>query len=433
MLKRIELNNVGPAPELAIDFGERLNLLTGDNGLGKSFLLDVGWWAMTRSWPAEVNPGITAGMPALPAAPGEATIKSSYASVTKTARYESSFRPEVQAWTWPRGRPGSAGLVLYAMVDGSFAVWDPVRNYGQNPPGTEGYGDADGLAKRPPAYVFGPTEVWHGREDRGTWLCNGLVRDWAMWQRENGEAFRLLKQLLATLTPPGNGPLVPGELTRINIDDQRDMPTIRMAYGHEVPVVHASSAIRRVIALAYLLIWAWEEHKRAAKLLQRDQTNRIVFLVDEIDAHLHPSWQRTIVRTLLSAVHGLSGTATVQLLATTHSPLVMASVEPIFDAATDAWFDLDLEDAIVRLHARDFERRGNAEAWLTSEAFDLKSGRAPDYEALVEKAARLLDQDDPDPAKIWEMNTALAAALDPVADEFLIRWQHICRRKGWIK
>ena len=40
MLKRIELNNVGPAPELGIDFGERLNLLTGDNGLGKSFLLD---------------------------------------------------------------------------------------------------------------------------------------------------------------------------------------------------------------------------------------------------------------------------------------------------------------------------------------------------------------------------------------------------------
>ena len=33
MLKRLELKNVGPAPELAIDFGERLNLLTGDNGL----------------------------------------------------------------------------------------------------------------------------------------------------------------------------------------------------------------------------------------------------------------------------------------------------------------------------------------------------------------------------------------------------------------
>lgn len=31
-------------------FGERVNLITGDNGLGKSFVLDLAWWALTRSW-----------------------------------------------------------------------------------------------------------------------------------------------------------------------------------------------------------------------------------------------------------------------------------------------------------------------------------------------------------------------------------------------
>ena len=41
MLKSLTINNVGPAPELSLDFGKRLNLLTGDNGLGKSFLLDI--------------------------------------------------------------------------------------------------------------------------------------------------------------------------------------------------------------------------------------------------------------------------------------------------------------------------------------------------------------------------------------------------------
>ena len=25
-------------------------LLTGDNGLGKSFVLDIAWWALTRTW-----------------------------------------------------------------------------------------------------------------------------------------------------------------------------------------------------------------------------------------------------------------------------------------------------------------------------------------------------------------------------------------------
>ena len=56
MLERIELENVGPAPEMALDLQRRLNLITGDNGLGKSFLLDVAWWALTRKWPPRPQP-----------------------------------------------------------------------------------------------------------------------------------------------------------------------------------------------------------------------------------------------------------------------------------------------------------------------------------------------------------------------------------------
>ena len=43
MLKSLELENVGPVPGLALELAPRMNLLTGDNGLGKSFLLDVAW------------------------------------------------------------------------------------------------------------------------------------------------------------------------------------------------------------------------------------------------------------------------------------------------------------------------------------------------------------------------------------------------------
>ncbi len=434
MLKRLKLSNVGPAPELAVDFGKRLNLLTGDNGLGKSFLLDVGWWAMTRRWPAEVNPGIAAGMPARPARLGRASIEFSFSGKSTDENYVSSFRPEEQSWIGRPGRPANPGLVLYAMSDGSFAVWDPARNYWQTPRGFELLPRDEPVAERPPAYVFNPTEIWNGREgEDGTSLCNGLIRDWASWQKENGVAYERLIKLLATLAPPGNGPLAPGPLTRISIDDQRDMPTVHMPYLADVPVVHASSAVRRIIALAYFLIWAWEEHRRAARLRQLDETNQIVLFIDEVEAHLHPSWQRTIVRTLLSAMKTLADeSAEVQLVATTHSPLVMASVEPFFDPSTDAWFDLDLEVATVQLRKRDFERHGDAEAWLTSEAFDQKSSRAPEYEELVDRAARLLDQDNPDATAVTDMNRELLKSLDPLADEFLLRWQHICRRKGWL-
>jgi DNA repair ATPase RecN len=50
MLESLHLKNVGPAPELRWELAKRLNLITGDNGLGKSFLLDVAWWALTRTW-----------------------------------------------------------------------------------------------------------------------------------------------------------------------------------------------------------------------------------------------------------------------------------------------------------------------------------------------------------------------------------------------
>ena len=50
MLKKLYLRDVGPSQEMALDFATRLNVLTGDNGVGKSFVLDIAWWALTFSW-----------------------------------------------------------------------------------------------------------------------------------------------------------------------------------------------------------------------------------------------------------------------------------------------------------------------------------------------------------------------------------------------
>ncbi|WP_279489634.1 AAA family ATPase [Aeromonas veronii] len=87
-------------------------------------------------------------------------------------------------------------------------------------------------------------------------------------------------------------------------------------------------------------------------------TPQITFLIDEIESHLHPSWQRSIVPTLLSVMGLLDKQAKVQLITATHSPLVMASVEPLFDASQDAWFDLDLAQGEVMLTRRAFEKQG---------------------------------------------------------------------------
>lgn len=52
MLKYISLQNVVPASSMRLDFSSRLNLLTGDNGLGKTLFLDMAKSGINYTWRA---------------------------------------------------------------------------------------------------------------------------------------------------------------------------------------------------------------------------------------------------------------------------------------------------------------------------------------------------------------------------------------------
>jgi predicted ATP-binding protein involved in virulence len=124
---------------------------------------------------------------------------------------------------------------------------------------------------------------------------------------------------------------------------------LEMPYGR-IPLILASAGMKRIINLAYLLVWSWREHLEAAKLLRRSPADRIVFLIDEIEAHLHPKWQRLILPALLNVADRLGKGFNVQVFVTTHAPLVLASAEPLFDDERDALFTFDLEGRDVRSH-----------------------------------------------------------------------------------
>ncbi len=430
MLRAIKLTNVGPISNMEMELGNRLNLVTGDNGLGKSFLLDIAWWSLTRKWPAEVNSRLPTGLMARPHESGKASIEITLTVKSKSVTYVSNFDRKSQAWTGKPGRPLNPGLVLYAQVNGVFSVWDPARNYWRK------NGNVD-VQDRPPAYIFNSSEVWDGLrdEERGL-LCNGLISDWAGWQKEKGQVFKNLCALLETLSPSHEEKIIPGELTRIGLDDPRDVPTLKMPYGQSVPVLHASAGIRRIIALAYLLVWCWEEHLKASKLLDQEPTSQVVFLIDEIEAHLHPKWQRRIISALLGAMNILTPKADVQIVTATHSPLVMASVEPCFDTGKDAWFDLDCildekNNARVELVKRPFVRRGDVSNWLTSEAFDLTSARSMEAEKVLQEAAIAMSDDSFDAQKARKLDAQLRDVLGDT-DPFWMRWCFVADKKGWL-
>jgi hypothetical protein len=418
MLESLHLENVGPAPSMTLELAPRLNLLTGDNGLGKSFLLDVAWWALTRRWPQDLNDNLTSGYRAMPrdvTKPAELGFR-----IRSATEYVSTYSPRDQRWIGKAGRPATPGLVIYAHADGGFSVWDPARNYWKT------QGDED-VQDTIPAYVFSPHEVWNGRtidfEGKRTMICRGLIDDWAIWIRENGDFAKLMAATLHRLAPPGESIQV-GPLLRLSVNDARDIPSIKTPYADAVRIVHASAGMRRIMGLAYMLLWSWDEHRRNAALQGFPWAGHVTMLFDELESHLHPRWQRSILRSLLDVADVLHKHATVQLIAVTHSPLVLASAEPFFQEAQDAWLDLDLDrsSGLVELRRRPFVHHGDVSNWLTSEAFDLKDARSREAEDAIERARALLRADQPTLAQARVVDDALRAAGLSGIDPFWVRW-----------
>ncbi len=429
-LTELCLTNVGPAAEFHLELGSRLNVVTGDNGLGKTFLLDAVWWALTSWWPREVNPRSTSGYPAQPDGGSDATIQYTLTGTSAQQVMRSQYVRAAQSWTPTRSEGVRTGVVLYAQADGAFSVWDPVRNRRRDAPPGDG-------PERPAAFVFTPPEVWDGLAGNGESLCNGLVRDWAGWQKARQRPFRLLRAVLEHLSPDADEQLRPGPLTRMGLGDVRDIPTIQTPYSAPVAILRAAAGIRRVSALAYLLVWAWEEHQRAAHLVGVPPVRSLVLLLDEVETHLHPRWQRTLLGALLRIADLLGKGVGVQLVVTTHSPLVLASLEPHFDAERDAWFDLDLEGAPgkkrrpVVLAKRPWVRYGDVSCWLTSEAFDLKDAGSLEREQVLEEAARALSDEHFGREQARELQARLRAVLGDI-DPFWLRWKFVGERRGWL-
>jgi len=372
--------DVGPAPRLDLELKARLNFLTGDNGLGKTFLLDAAWWALTRTWARDLI---------VPHRGPETDTSIAYRYRTGTGEpfeHTSSFDRKSETWSVPQDRPPIPAMVDYAQVDGGFSVWDPARNHREH----------EGGRDRPAAYLFGAREVWNGLRRGDSVLSEGLIRDWASWQREGSQAFAQLTRVLRKLSPSAQEALTPGGLTRISLDDSRDHPTLRMPYGQEVALVHASAGMRRVVALAYVLVWTWQEHLRACEIQGVEPALGIVSLADEVEAHLHPEWQRRIVPALLDVMEALTGEpdVPVQVITATHSPLVLASAEPHFDPELDAVWELDLEAGAVELREFPRSRLGDANAWLTSPLFELGEPRSVEAEHALSKALELLRRTD---------------------------------------
>lgn len=140
----------------------------------------------------------------------------------------------------------------------------------------------------------------------------------------------------------------------------------------------------RYIGLGYKTTMAWMVDF-ASRLVERYPKSKdplaepAVCLVDEIDLHLHPQWQRTLMQHLSTRFPN------VQFIVTAHSPLFV-------QAAEDA-------NLVVLRREKDRVRIDNdvdrIKGWrvdqlLTSDLFELPSARPPKLDVLLEERKKLL-------------------------------------------
>ncbi|NTU42665.1 MAG: ATP-binding protein, partial [Nitrospirales bacterium] len=350
---------------------------------------------------------------ALPTAPGKAIIEYVVKGKAKTTQpVISTFRREDETWPVDAKRPPIPGIVVYIRIDGGFSVWDPARNYWRTDPG------------RPSAYHFGSQDVWNGLDIGGQRVCEGLERDWVSWQEGRKDQFQALEKVLRDLSPESE-PLRAGQPQRLFIGEGRDRPTLLIG-NQTVPVALASAGVRRILALAYFLVWAWHEHRVAANLLGKKAEERFVILFDEPETHLHPRWQRSIIPTLLTAIEALRGKqgAHPQVMIATHSPLVAASLEPIFDREKDDLIHLDLKNGQVAIEQGGWAAQGDATNWLVSETFGLTQARSREAERAIEAAEAFMRGENQLPAGLDTKKTIHRALqkLLPSHDDFWPRW-----------
>jgi hypothetical protein len=116
----------------------------------------------------------------------------------------------------------------------------------------------------------------------------------------------------------------------------------------------------------------------------------------------------------------------IQSFATTHSPLVLASLEAIFDEEIDRLFLFELPEEEVTLNEFPWTKQGDTVNWLTSEIFGLKQARSKEAEITIEAAEAWMRHDNmnalPDYLRTPEQIHQQLLQLLPGHDPFWPRW-----------
>ncbi len=137
---------------------------------------------------------------------------------------------------------------------------------------------------------------------------------------ENKPEGRLLEHLIAFINQPD---FLPHQAKLVEVSS--DGVQFEDAEGRQFSVTDLSDGYRSILSLTFELIRQMERVFGHDKIFDPDDASKVIVpgivLIDEIDAHLHPTWQRRI------GFWFREHFPNIQFIVTTHSPLICQAAE----------------------------------------------------------------------------------------------------------
>ena len=144
---------------------------------------------------------------------------------------------------------------------------------------------------------------------------------------------------------------------------------------HELRIEQLSEGYKIVIAMVADL---------AARMAEANptKTNPLessgIVLIDEVDLHLHPKWQRTILKDLSTVFPN------VQFIVSTHSPIIVVGAAEIAEVANLNTYSSERNDVVTSIPA------SNVGQILLSDLFGLKSLQSPEWDDEIRERDEIL-------------------------------------------
>ncbi len=353
------MENIGPFESLELTLSDGWNVLLGDNGVGKSIILRAIAAALSGQEAPEgavsrlLRSGASGGKIAVYVGEGPTPyIVELSRDIDDAVHLRSPSLSPLRLGNW---------LVIGFPALRAMTFGPPPK---RGPPTRPSAADLAPLMNNTP-----DTRL----TDFRAWLIDLKVTASSGRGTEASTADRLFNRFFEVLDA-----VTPDAKIQFSDIDAKKQIWIR-ADGTRVPLESVSQGTASVLCwVGVMLQRAYEVHAA----LNNPEEGPILVLVDEIDAHMHPSWQRLLAPTVRRLFPKL------QVLATTHSPMIVGTMteEQIFKAVR--------EDGKVRIEVPNVATRGlRADQVLTSPLFGFDSAQVdPETDKYLHEYTELVSR-----------------------------------------